>query len=198
MAFLSQAPRLEGLLPSHGAFQGHATHLLGWSMKLSPKGSRGVGRIRARSLMARLPNPPVRPVRETFASYGSREKEIMGKVHFASSTEPSPWTAWRVRWVPLYCFPPRPLRPCAVYVACLRSDSYGLLDCLEDFGVSLGSRLPTLHPPSHPLQALPCSQHRTQSGMLSVACCSLPLPLSVASQTLQGVDQVYPWHLQQS
>ena len=33
-----------------------------------------VGRIRARYLTARLPNPPVRPVRETFASYGSRQR----------------------------------------------------------------------------------------------------------------------------
>src|SRR5713101_2034234 len=41
MAFLSQAPRLEGVLPSHGAFQGHAAHLMGWSMKLRPNGSRG-------------------------------------------------------------------------------------------------------------------------------------------------------------
>ena len=64
-----------------------------------------VGRIRARYLTARLPNPPVRPVRETFASYGSRQRDIMGKVHFASSTAHSPWTALRVRWVPLYCFP---------------------------------------------------------------------------------------------
>src|SRR5215831_6664214 len=125
-----------------------------------------VGRIRARYLTARLPNPPVRPVREAFTSYGSRARDIMGKVHFASSTEPSPWTALRVRWVPLYCFPTLPLRPFAMYIAFLRSDYYGLFDCLEGFGVSLGSRLPTLHPPSHPFQALPCSQHRTQSRML--------------------------------
>src|SRR5947208_8890813 len=52
-----------------------------------------LGRHRARYLTARLPNPPVRPVRETFASYGSREKDIMGKVHFANSTERSPWSA---------------------------------------------------------------------------------------------------------
>ncbi len=90
----------------------------------------------------------------------------MGKVHFASSTVHSPWTALRVRWVPLYCFPTLPLRPFAMYVAFLPSDYYGLFDCLEGFGVSLGSRLPTLHPPSHPFQALPCSQHRTQSRML--------------------------------
>ena len=61
-----------------------------------------MGRIRARYLTARLPNPPVRPVRETFASYGSRERVIMGRVHFASSTVHSPWTALRVRWVPLF------------------------------------------------------------------------------------------------
>ena len=58
--------------------------------------SSGVGRIRARYLMARFPNPPVRPVRETFASYGSRERDITGDVHFASSTEHSPWTAGSV------------------------------------------------------------------------------------------------------
>src|SRR5262244_798510 len=125
-----------------------------------------LGRHRARCLTVRLPMPPVRPVRETFTSYGSRERDIMGKVHFASSTVHSPWTALRVRWVPLYCFPTLSLRPFAMYVAFLRSDYYGLFDCLEGFGVSLGSRLPTLHPPSHPFQALPCSQHRTQSRML--------------------------------
>src|SRR6516165_3482257 len=43
----------------------------------------------------------------------------------------------------------------------LRSDYYGLFDCLGGLGVSLGSRLPTLHPPSHPFQALPCSTRRT-------------------------------------
>ena len=91
--------------------------------------------------------PPVRPVRETFASYGSRQRDIMGKVHFASSTVHSPWTALRVRWVPLYCFPTLSLRPFAMYVAFLRSDSYGLFDCLEglgDFGAGLPCLLPTL------------------------------------------------------
>src|SRR6266446_5635440 len=166
MASLSQALRLGDLPPPHRTFQGHATHIIEWSMMLRPNDSWGVGRIRARYLTARLPNPPVRPVRETFASYGSRERDITGKVHFASSTEHSPWTALRVRWVPLYCFPTLSLRSFAMYVAFLRSDYYGLFDCLEGFGVSLGSRLPTVHPPSHPFQALPCSQHRTQSRML--------------------------------
>ena len=49
----------------------------------------------------------------------------MGKVHFASSTVHSPWTALRVRWVPLYCFPTLSLRAFAMYVAFLRSDYYG-------------------------------------------------------------------------
>jgi len=90
----------------------------------------------------------------------------MGKVHFASSTVHSPWTALRVRWVPLYCFPTLSLRAFAMYAVFPHSDYYALFDCLEGFGVSLGSRLPTVHPPSHPFQALPCSQYRTQSRML--------------------------------
>src|SRR5260370_37370954 len=52
-----------------------------------------LGRHRARCLTVPLPMPPVRPVRETFASYGSRQRDIMGKVHFANSTERSPWSA---------------------------------------------------------------------------------------------------------
>ena len=41
MSSLSQAPLL-GYLPSpHGAFQGHASHPIEWSMALRPKGSSG-------------------------------------------------------------------------------------------------------------------------------------------------------------
>src|SRR5512132_1750729 len=121
MASLSQA-RLLGYLPSpHRAFQEHATHPIEWSMEL-------VGRHRARCLTVRLPMPPVRPVRETFASYGSRQRDIMRKVHFASSTVHSPWTALRVRWLPVYCFPTLSLRAFAMYVAFLRSDYYALFD----------------------------------------------------------------------
>jgi hypothetical protein len=46
----------------------------------------------------------------------------MGNVHFASSTEHSPWTALRVRWVPLYRFPTLSLRAFAMYAAFPRSD----------------------------------------------------------------------------
>jgi hypothetical protein len=83
--------------------------------------------------------PPVRPVRETFTSYGSRERDIMGRVHVASSTVPSPWTALRVRWVPVYCFPTRSLRAFAMYAAFPHADYYALFDCLQGLGVSSGS-----------------------------------------------------------
>jgi len=46
----------------------------------------------------------------------------MGHVHFASSTEHSPWTALRVRWVPLYCLPTLSLRAFAMCAAFLHSD----------------------------------------------------------------------------
>ena len=63
----------------------------------------------------------------------------MGHVHFASSTEHSPWTALRVRWVPLYCFPTLSLRAFAMCAAFLRSDYYAQFDCLQGLGVSYGS-----------------------------------------------------------
>jgi hypothetical protein len=121
-----------------------------------------LGRIRARYLVARLPNPPVRPVRETFASYGSRERDIMGNVHFASSTEHLPWTALRVRWVPLYRFPTLSLRAFAMYVAFLRSDYYAPFDCLEGLG-AFGAGLPYLLPT---LLVIPFRLSRVQHGGL--------------------------------
>ena len=93
MPSLSQALLLDDLPSSHSAFQDHAAHSARWPALLRPKGSWGLGRHRARCLTVRLPMPPVRPVRETFASYGSRQRDIMGKVHFANSTERSPWSA---------------------------------------------------------------------------------------------------------
>ena len=94
-----------------------------------------------------MSQPPVRPVRETFASYGSRQRDIMGKVHFASSTVPSPWTALRVRWVPVYCCPTLSLRAFAMSAAFPRSDYYAQFDCLQGLG-GFGSGLPYLLPPS--------------------------------------------------
>jgi len=54
----------------------------------------------------------------------------MGKVHFASSTVHSPWTALRVRWVPVYCFPTLSLRAFAMCAVFPHSDYYALFDCL--------------------------------------------------------------------
>src|SRR5438093_11690018 len=90
------------------------------NMLLSPRpfGSRLVVRLGVISPELRPPPvaiPSVRDTAHTFASYGSRERDIMGKVHFASSTEHSPRTALRVRWVPLYCFSPRHLPLFSIY-----------------------------------------------------------------------------------
>ena len=63
----------------------------------------------------------------------------MGKVHFASSTVHSPWTALRVRWVPVYCFPTLSLRAFAMCAAFPRSDYYAQFDCRQGLGVSYGS-----------------------------------------------------------
>src|SRR4029453_1363128 len=106
--------------------------------------------------------PPVRPVRETFASYGSRQRDIMGKVHFASSMVHSPWTALRVRWVPVFCFPTLSLRAFAMCAVFPHSDYYALFDCLQGlgaFGLGLPSLLPTL-------LTIPCRLSRVQHGGL--------------------------------
>jgi hypothetical protein len=119
-----------------------------------------LGRIRARYLTARLPNPPVRPVRETFASYGSRERDIMGQVPFASSPVHAPWTALRVRWVPLDCVPTLSLRAFAMGAGFPHSDSSARFDCLQGLG-AFGPGLPSLLPT---LLLLPCRLSRVQHG----------------------------------
>src|SRR5512145_3162473 len=106
--------------------------------------------------------PPVRPVRETFASYGSRQRAIMGQVHFASSTVHFPWTALRVRWVPVDCVPTLSLRAFAMYAAFPHSDSYALFDCLQGLG-AFGAGLPCLLPT---LLLIPCRLSRVHHGGL--------------------------------
>src|SRR4030095_4760067 len=143
LASLVDVGLLVGLTSGGGVYYLHAASIafgcgLLTSYLLSIAWVFQVGRIRARYLTARLPNPPVRPVRETFASYGSRQRDIMGKVHFASSTVHSPWTALRVRWVPVYCFPTLSLRAFALCAVFPHSDYYALFDCLEGLGVSSG------------------------------------------------------------
>ena len=124
---------------------------------------RSLGRHRARCLTVRLPMPPVRPVRETFASYGSRQRDIMGKVHFANSTEHSPWSACAfVGYLCTISLPsPSGPSPCARF-----SRVRTTMPHLTAWRASevLDRVSPTyFHPPSHPLQALPCSQQRTQT-----------------------------------
>ena len=105
---------------------------------------------------------PVRPVRETFASYGSRQRDLTRKVHFASSTVHSPWTALRVRWVPVSCFPTLSLRAFAMCAVFPHSDYYALFDCLQGFG-AFGPGLPSLLPT---LLAIPDRLSRVHSGEL--------------------------------
>jgi hypothetical protein len=69
----------------------------------------------------------------------------MGKVHFASSMVHAPWTALRVRWVPVYCFPTLSLRAFAMCAVFPHSDSYALFDCLQGLG-AFGAGLPCLLP----------------------------------------------------
>src|SRR5690242_9461954 len=64
--------------------------------------------------------PPVRPVRETFLLVAlTIEGYDYGKGPCRQLHGDTPWTALRVRWVPVYCFPTFSLRPFAMYVALL-------------------------------------------------------------------------------
>src|SRR6266478_7298925 len=106
-----------------------------------------LGRHRARYLTARLPMPPVRPVRETFTSYGSRERGVYRKRPFRHLHGTFTGVSLRVRWVPLYHFPPLSLRAFAMCAVFPCSDYYAQFDCLQglgDFGTGLPCLLPTL------------------------------------------------------
>src|SRR5215510_8422802 len=141
-----------------------------------------LGRHRARCLRVRLPVPPLRPVRETFASYGSRQRDIMGEDHFASSTVHSPWTALRVRWVPVYCFPTLSLRAFAMCVAFLHSDYYALFDFPRWPWSFVGLSL-TYFPPSFTsTMGSPVFTMEDSSEILEVACFWVPLPRFAAPQ----------------
>src|SRR5713101_2914912 len=99
------------------------------------------------SLTARLPNPPVRPVRETFASYGSRERDVYRKLPFRQLHGTFTVVSLRVRWLPLYRFPTLSLRAFAMCAVFPCSDYYAQFDCLQglgDFGTGLPCLLPTL------------------------------------------------------
>ena len=129
---------------------------------LRSNGSWGVGRHRARCLTVRLPMPPVRPVRETFASYGSRERGVYRKLPFRQLHGTFTVVSLRVRWVPLYHFLTLSLRAFAMCAVFPCSDYYAQFDCLQglgDFGTGLPCLLPTL-------LAIPCRLSRVQNGGL--------------------------------
>ncbi len=95
MSFLSQAPLLDYLPSSHGAFQGHAAYIMRRPMMLSPKGSL-----------------------DTCISIGvSTFLHAAFTAHFASASRPRPRpsrTTYRCRWLlqRLHrCLSPRRLLP---------------------------------------------------------------------------------------
>src|SRR5215469_4599157 len=110
MASNSQAMLLGYLLSPHIAFQGHAAHTARWPAVLSPNGSSGtcipdgVYHIPMPCLHGAT-KPPVRPVRETFASYGSRERDVYRQLPFHQLHGTFTVVSLRVRWVPVYRCP---------------------------------------------------------------------------------------------
>ncbi len=98
---------------------------------------RRVGRIRARCLAVRLPNPPVGTVRAACVAHGSREREFMvtsisSGVHRVHGVQLARSLSTLSR------FPTLSLRAFALYVAFPPSDYSAPSDCLAGRGVSLG------------------------------------------------------------
>ena len=93
-----------------------------------PSASFAVGRIRARCLAVRLPNPPLEPCWRLSSHTAHERRTLTGNFHFANSTEFT--VSLRVRWLPLYRFPYPLLRAFAMYVAFLHSAYYASSDCL--------------------------------------------------------------------
>src|SRR6266481_3345971 len=110
-----------------------------------------------------MSQPPVRPVRATFIAHGSRKRDLYRKlplhqlhglhrgqlahslatfVPFSPPSSSGPLPCTRLSRVPT---------PLPNLTACWASE----------FRMSFP--IPTLHPPCHPLQALPCSRYRTQA-----------------------------------
>jgi hypothetical protein len=138
------------------------TSPLGFFHSSLPLETALLGRIRARYLTARLPNPPVRPVRETFASYGSRERGVYRKLPFRQLHGTFTVVSLRIRWLPLYHFPTLSLRAFAMCAVFPCSDYSAPFDCLQglgDFGTGLPCLLPTL-------LTIPFRLSRVQNGGL--------------------------------
>ncbi len=88
---------------------------------LRPRGFVGVGRIRARCLAVRLPNPPVGTVRAAFVAHGSRDREFM-VTSISSGFHRIHGVQLARSLSSLYRFPTLSLRAFALYVAFPHSD----------------------------------------------------------------------------
>jgi len=122
-----------------------------------------VGRIRARCLTVRFPNPPVRTVHATFAAHGSRDRGIYGDFHFAR-IPPSPWCT-ACAFPGYLCtvslsYPSGP-SPC-MWLSHTPTTMPHLTAC-RALDISVRVSPAYFHCPYHPFQALPCSSWRTQS-----------------------------------
>ena len=83
--------------------------------------------------------PSVRDTAHTFASYGSRERDVYRKLPFRQLHGTFTVVSLRVRWVPLYRFPTLSLRAFAMCAVFPCSDYSAQFDCLQGLGVSYGS-----------------------------------------------------------
>ena len=113
------------------------------------------------------PIPPLDPYVRLSPHTAHERRTFTGNVHFANSTERSPWSA--CAFVDYLCTiaPPSPLGPSPsvlvlVYPAFLGSDYYAPFDCLQGLG-AFGAGLPCLLPT---LLAIPVRLSRVQRGGL--------------------------------
>src|SRR5215475_15651305 len=96
----------------------------------------GSGRVALRYVS---PIPPLEPCWRLSSHTAHERRTFTGNVHFANSTERSPWSA--CAFVDYLCTiaPPSPLGPSPsvlvlVYPAFLGSDYYAPFDCLQGLG----------------------------------------------------------------
>src|SRR6266436_4803907 len=110
-----------------------------------------------------MSQPPVRPVRATFIAHGSRKRELYRRLpfHQLHGLHRGQLTHSLATFVPFS--PPSSSGP----LPCTRLSRVPTplphLTACWALEFRLGFPMPTLHPPCHPLQALPCSRYRTQA-----------------------------------
>ena len=145
-----------------------------------------VGRIRARYLTVRLPNPPVRTGYAAFTAHGSRNRDFM-VTSISSGFHRVHGVQLARSLSTLYRFPTLFLRAFAMYVAFPHADYYALSDCLEGLG-RFGAGLPCL---LSTVLCIPCRLSRVhkvglrQNGLGGVLL-NAPSPLWGSPVFLQG------------